>query len=112
GPLALLQSVDAATLTITLTPASPSGVIAYEKNPKIRRWDQTSATATTGLPTATTPTDLENGVQVSFGGSMLYAGDYWMIPARTAINEETGTLDYPASAQSASYTEHHLCSLA
>ena len=99
-------------MTVTLTATSPTGVIAYGKNPKIRRWDQTDPTATNGVLTATTPVDLENGVQVTFGGPMLYAGDYWMIPARTAINEETGTLDYPATAQTASYSAHNLCSLA
>jgi len=111
GYLALLQSVDP-SLTVTLTPSSPSGVIAYGNNPKIRRWEQTDPTASSGVLTSTTPIDLENGVQVSFGGAMLYAGDYWTIPARTAINEETGTLDYPSTPQTASYTEHHLASLA
>ena len=112
GALALIQSVEAATLTVTLTASSPTGVIAYGKNPKIRRWDQTDTTATDGVLTATTPIDLENGVQVTFGGAMLYAGDYWMIPARTAINEETGTLEYPVTAQTASYSAHNLCALA
>ena len=112
GWLALIGNVDPGTLTVTLSASSPTGVIAYGKNPKIRRWDQTDTTATNGVLTATTAIDLENGVQVSFGGSMLYAGDYWMIPARTAIDEETGTLDYPLTPQTASYSAHNDCSLA
>jgi hypothetical protein len=112
GALALISTVTPSTLTVTLTSTSPTGVISYGKNPKIRRWEQADPTATTGLLTTSTATQLENGVQVAFGGGSFSPGDYWMIPARTAIDEETGTLLYPATAQAASYTEHHLCELA
>src|SRR6202012_1342487 len=38
---------------------------------------------------------LENGVQVQFSATGLYApGDYWLLPARTA----TGTIDWPSVA--------------
>ena len=112
GQLALIEPPDPTSGTITLTPSSPANVIDYGDNPKIRRWDQTDATAWQGIVTSSTPIQLENGVQVAFGGSTLYPGDYWLIPARTAIDEETGTLDFPTTAQYPQYVAHSQCKLA
>jgi hypothetical protein len=112
GQLALIQPPDATSNTITLTPSSPVNVISYGDNPKIRRWDQTDATAWQGIVTSSTPIQLENGVQVAFGGSTFYPGDYWLIPARTAIDEETGTLDFPTTPQYPQYVVHRQCKLA
>jgi hypothetical protein len=112
GQLALIQPPDPTSGTITLTPSSPVNVVSYGDNPKIRRWDQTDANAWQGIVTSSTPIQLENGVQVAFGGSTFYPGDYWLIPARTAIDEETGTLDFPTTAQYPQYVVHRQCKLA
>ena len=58
---------------------------------KMRRWDQASGAVAIA---AGTWVALENGVQVQFSATGTYnAGDYWMIPARTA----TGTIDWPTT---------------
>ncbi len=112
GQLALIQPPDPTSNTITLTPSSPINVISYGDNPKIRRWDQTDANASNGIVTSSAPIQLENGVQVAFAGSTFHPGDYWLIPARTAIDEETGTLDFPTTPQYPQYVRHHQCKLA
>ena len=103
GILALIQHVDAGKQQITLT-LPPAGTIDLAKNPKVRRCDQTDPTQTNGVPTAaSTWIPLESGIQVQFGSGTFQPGDHWIIPARTAINEETGILDYPTGPQPAQY---------
>ena len=78
------------------------------KGLKLRRWDQTTGAADTGLSITLAPPssppggpssiwiDLEGGVQVQFscdtlGETNFRAGDYWLIPARTV----TGEIEWP-----------------
>ena len=82
---------------------------------KLRRWDQGGVSATsTGLSASlSTWIDLEEGVQVSFEAGDYKAGDYWLIPARTA----TGKIEWPSDAsgplaQSPQGIKHHYCRLA
>lgn len=59
---------------------------------KLRRWDQSPAAAGAGgLPAITEWIGLEAGIQVSFSEGTYRAGDYWLIPARTA----TGEVEWP-----------------
>ena len=112
GILALIQHVDAGKQQITLT-LPPAGIIDLAKNPKVRRWDQTDPTQTSGVPTVASGwIPLESGIQVQFGSGTFQPGDYWIIPARTAINEETGILDYPTGPQPAQYAERDYALLA
>ena len=112
GILALIQHVDAGKQQITLT-APPAGSIDLAKNPKVRRWDQTDPTQTSGVPTAaSTWIALENGIQIQFGSGTFQPGDYWIIPARTAIDEQTGILDWPTTPQPAQYAERDYALLA
>ena len=112
GILALIQHVDAGKQQITLM-APPAGSIDLAKNPKVRRWDQTNPTQTSGVPTAAgTWIALENGIQVQFGSGTFQPGDYWIIPARTAIDEETGIIDWPTTPQPAQYAERDYALLA
>lgn len=62
------------------------------KNARMRRWDQTGASATShGLPLSSAPIPLENGIEVNFRKGQFQPGDYWTIPARTA----NGQIDWP-----------------
>jgi hypothetical protein len=68
-----------------------------EWRPMLRRWDSAGAIAITAKPNTTAGEpdgwiDLEDGVQVWFSQVGDYrAGDYWLIPARTA----TGDVEWP-----------------
>jgi hypothetical protein len=75
---------------IMTTPVTP---VAKAFNPKLRRWDQTGTGANeTGVQmNAGNWIDLESGIQVQFSEGIYRAGDYWLIPARTA----TGDIEWP-----------------
>ncbi|HZU10867.1 MAG TPA: DUF6519 domain-containing protein [Pseudacidobacterium sp.] len=91
GNLYQIQSIDPASNSITMY----TTVAAVEtwRNARIRRWDQTGASATSnGIPlSAGTWLDLENGIQISFAAGTYQSGNYWTIPARTA----SGQIDWP-----------------
>jgi hypothetical protein len=99
GPLAQVEKPpDRDHLRVTLKPAAGVTLPTYEETnkwrPMLRRWDQRGEPAKAGaLPiTADGWIDLEDGVQISFSKDGDYrAGDYWLIPARTA----TGEVEWP-----------------
>jgi hypothetical protein len=112
GILAFIQHVDPGKQQITLT-APPAGTIDLAKNAKVRRWDQTDPGQTSGVPTVSGGwVALENGIQVRLESGTFQPGDYWIIPARTAIDEVTGVLDWPSTPQPAQYAERHFALLA
>jgi S-layer protein (TIGR01567 family) len=64
-----------------------------KRHPRVRRWDQKkdAITITSGS------IELEDGILVRFSGNNFRAGDYWLIPARTATEntQETGKIEWP-----------------
>src|ERR1700744_330007 len=61
-------------------------------NLKLRRWDQSGASANeNGLAMTSGWMDVEEGIQDIFSAGTYKAGDYWLIPARTA----TGEIEWP-----------------
>lgn len=92
-PRALVQieKIDPATREITLK-SSTGATLAGRANLQLVRWDQTGAGTREDGVGMTSPTgdnwiDLEGGVQVQFSEGTYRAGDYWLIPARTATSE-------------------------
>jgi len=71
--------------------------------PRIRKWDQTTDPVLTQAPWH----ELEKGVQVGFSGGPFAPGDYWVVPARTAIGDVDGFIDSPPHG-----VKHHFCKLA
>lgn len=113
GPLAQVDTVDREKLTVTLR--LPDGVTGLpnrgaDAHPLLRRWDHAGDPAEFGggLP-ITEQADtvqglmtgwlkLEDGVEIWFlKGGQYRAGDYWLIPARTA----TGDVEWPDEVDSA-----------
>jgi hypothetical protein len=79
-------------------------------SPTTRRWDSEGAIP---LSTRTQWQDLEDGVQVGFGGGTYRSGDYWLIPARSL----RGEVQWPQGTNGPSFEpphgiEHHYCPLA
>ena len=102
GVLVRLNTVKGNVLTIDpatiLDPTDPTATAvdrnAFPRNPMIRRWESV------GAQTVTIPADndgwieLEDGVRVKFGaGGIFQTGDYWTIPARTALGDVLWPLD-------------------
>lgn len=117
NPLVQIANMGPGENDITLS----SSVAAFTGVPnlKLRRWDQTVSSATANGLSAASSTwiDLEDGVQVSFSTTGNFrAGDYWLIPARTA----TGDIEWPNDgtaaknpiAQTPKGIIHHYCRLA
>jgi S-layer protein (TIGR01567 family) len=65
--------------------------IDMKRHPKVRRWDQGSDAISVTPPSGSDSIELEDGVFVRFSGASFKAGDYWLIPARTA----TGDIEWP-----------------
>lgn len=91
GQLYQILSVNQATLQVTMT--NPVYGVNTSMNARMRRWDQSGAAAQVGqgVPLSNTPTQLENGIEVTFRSGNYQSGDYWTIPARTA----DGQIDWP-----------------
>ena len=112
GILAFIQNTDPSAQQVTLS-LPPSGNIDLARNPRMRRWDQSDPSQSNGVPIAlNTPFPLEQGIQITFQGGSYFPGDYWVIPARTAIDETTGRLDWPSGPQPSQYAARHTTTLA
>jgi hypothetical protein len=90
GTLYEIASVDQANLQVTMK--TPVTGVHKHRNARMRRWDQSGASATaSGIPVSNTPIALENGIEVDFSRGQFQPGDYWTIPARTA----KGNIEWP-----------------
>lgn len=121
GQLLQIDSVNRVSRVIKF--ATPPDVLGSGESgiepkyhPKLRRWDSVSE-----LPVHVPTTDdgfmtLENGIQIKFDGPrdrpVTYrTGDYWLIPARTVTNGESGSFKWSAARRAAGI-EHHYSRLA
>ncbi|MBX3329168.1 MAG: hypothetical protein KF722_02110 [Nitrospira sp.] len=94
GQLIQIESVNPATRVIKLMTA-PSQSTDLPAHPKLRRWDSVKDITMSVPATNEGFLPLENGLEVKFTNGTFVTGDYWLIPARTAINGETGTIEWP-----------------
>lgn len=90
GSLYQIQTIDRPSLTVTMTttvqPVDPA------LHARMRRWDQDDASAgANGLSLSSTGIDIEHGIRVRFRDGHYFAGDAWVVPARSA----TGDIDWP-----------------
>lgn len=111
GQLAQVANVDASNRSISVTqPATPlsDGEAGVDRSlhPKARRWNSVGEQPSKGKEPDWVP--LEHGIEVTFGGGGHLAGDYWLIPARTA----SGDVEWPTGPQPAERVEHWCCPLA
>ena len=117
GELAQVQSVDPAARTITFVAGSLL-TLDPDEHPVVRRWDQSDTDAgPNGVPMTGDWQALEDGVEVRFEEGTYRTGDFWLVPARTAIGFGTGTVEWPQesgapAARLADGTPHHFARLA
>jgi hypothetical protein len=111
GTLVKVASVGTNSITITVS----VDIKQFPLNPRIRKWDQTTATGTMLVeqPGGDGYLDLDSGVQIRFEPGAYTTGDYWMIPARTITTD----VDWPKSESGASLSQpplgiqHHYAKL-
>lgn len=121
GTFALVTKVSGNIITIDSAGATgPVEIASFPKNPKVRRWDSAPAKpgkwiAPDGEKTLNSVDkfELEDGVLVQFGVGVFRTGDYWIIPARTALPfvEWPAIGGLPASLPPQG-VRHHYCKLA
>lgn len=109
-----IKSVNPATREIELD-ALDAG-FETKTGLKLRRWDQEGENLGDGIATDAGWTKLEGGIEVQFSDGTYAAGDYWLIPARTATGEiEWPPFNTPNTSplpQPPRGTAHHYCRLA
>jgi hypothetical protein len=96
GQLLQISTVDPAKREITVKP--PSSGPAYDPtlHPKLRLWNQQGGSEVAeGVTVTAGPIALEDGLQIEFQGASFAIGDYWLIPARTAIDNTVGNIEWP-----------------
>lgn len=108
GPLLEVQSIDRASMTVTLT-GNAGLTVGTDRSlhPLLRRWDQKAGNPSAGgleldggaaRIVGDVWLDLENGVQVRFpraDQASYRPGDYWMFEARVA----TGSVRWPTETE-------------
>jgi hypothetical protein len=108
---------------VTIDPATATGPVEladFPRNPRVRRWDSAPGApgkwiAPDGQKTLNTANtfELEDGVVVRFGAGSFRSGDYWLIPARTALPYvEWPTVGGVAVKQAPHGVTHRYCRLA
>jgi Family of unknown function (DUF6519) len=97
GQLVRVKSAPQTSSKIVTLDGSITGPFDRAKNARLRVWGDPDASTTTGDFTVDTSkfVELEDGIQVRFSGTEFNSGDYWLVPARTAISEDTGTVLWP-----------------
>jgi hypothetical protein len=115
GVLVAVTKVEGSVVTI-----NPGGQTILHANfpghPRMRRWE--GAPRLVEAPATNDGwLELENGIQVRFEGTNFQTGDYWLIPARAFIGEQSGSIEWPRdganpAALAPDGIEHHVCKLA
>lgn len=83
--LVQIDTINQDTREITLK--TSAAVYETKTGLKLRGWDMEGDGFQNGIAMPAGWADIENGIQVQFSTGTYKAGDYWMIPARTAIND-------------------------
>lgn len=116
GHLVQIETIHPSTYEIVIKSTTPLPVIDGTFHPKLRRWDQLGEGGTDGIEIASRWMPLEDGIEVQFSDGTYRSGDYWLIPARTAISSETGNIEWQIDGnripQLPHGIDHHYCPLA
>lgn len=115
-PGTLVQVLKAEGQIVTIKPGTATGSVSrddFPVNPRIRRWDGVGKVS---IPATNNGyLSLEDGVEIHFqAGATHKTGDYWLIPARTALGDIEWPVDNTGDPlpQPPLGVEHHYCRLA
>jgi hypothetical protein len=96
----VLGAPQSADPVVKLTVAVNTAV-NFTRNPRLRLWARPDAAKAVRKLNEGANADgyvsLEDGIEVKFGPGPYRTGDYWLIPARTSISQETGSIEWPVS---------------
>ncbi|MDH4196197.1 MAG: DUF6519 domain-containing protein [Candidatus Aminicenantes bacterium] len=100
GQVVQILTAERASRTITLKPDSgfDPAAVDMDLHPKLRRWDGAGEIKAEIPPANDGWLKIENGVEVKFSPGTYRCGDYWTVPARTAVAPEVGGLEWPCGA--------------
>jgi len=118
GTLVKVKSIAANVLTVDTTTSGPLNAAQFPVNPKVRRWDDPDGARKVTVPAGNDGfLALEDGVEVRFEPGRHYTtGDYWLIPARTAVGDvewpKNGASPAAPLARPPAGVGHHYCKLA
>lgn len=111
GQPGILARVLAADKNLNRVTLDRSLAVNLDANPKLRKWDQTGATATdSGVAMNTVDgqvVELEGGIQVSFSAGTYRPGDFWQFDARAV----TGQISFPSTPQAPDGVVRHYARL-
>ena len=108
GQLLTLMQVNGQMLTVEPREASDAIDFAeYPSRPQVRKWDGLGSVALVASNEGYI--ELESGVQVKFESGFYRSGDYWLVPARSAV----GHIEWPfEEPQPPLGISHRYCRLA
>ncbi|TFH43874.1 MAG: hypothetical protein E4G94_04295, partial [ANME-2 cluster archaeon] len=118
GHLVQIETIHPSTYEIVIKSTIPLPDIDETFHPKLRRWDQLGEGGKDGIEIASSWMPLEDGIEVQFSDGTYRSGDYWLIPARTAISSETGNIEWQIDGEGNRIPQlphgidHHYCPLA
>jgi hypothetical protein len=95
GTLLKIEAIDRPNRKVTIDASTPVPSFDPNGHPKLRRWENPATSAAGGIALGGGWLDLEASIQVKFGAGTYRAGDHWTFPARTAVDSETGKVEWP-----------------
>ncbi len=97
GQVVQILTAERASRTITLKPGGgfDPAAVDMDLHPKLRRWDGEGEVKAEIPPANDGWLKIENGVEIKFSPGTYRSGDYWTVPARTAVAPEVGGLEWP-----------------
>lgn len=118
GHLLQVEEIDRARREITIHSQTPVPAVDTGRPLILRRWDNPASASADGISLGNIAQTLESDVEIEFGSGTYRSGDYWLIPARTAIGDQAGIIDWPRDSSGAALPRlrdgiaRHYCPLA
>lgn len=95
GALVQVLKTEGNVVTVDLTTKTGSlDKALYPSNPRVRRWEGLDKITPAAANSSSGWVELEDGVEIKFAPGAYRIGDFWQVPARTAL----GDIEWPLEA--------------